>query len=171
MTTDNIVAAIAPQNRRVAPIWVDDDDIVMRGKAILQSEGYVEFHRVIHKNSNIALPELFLTDEKFKFVFIDGWKMFDHLAFEIYLINLILKWGGVAFDDSHMPSVRKVIKLLKPYYGYEEIKYKDHNQSLRLRLFYCLIYRSTHKPYRALKKTVDTEDQPRFQDMTFHRKV
>jgi hypothetical protein len=94
MTTDNIVAAIAPQNRRVAPIWVDDDDIVMRGKAILQSEGYVEFHRVIHKNSNIALPELFLTDEKFKFVFIDGWKMFDHLAFEIYLINLILKWGG-----------------------------------------------------------------------------
>jgi hypothetical protein len=31
--------------------------------------------------------------------------------------------------------VRQVIKLLKSYYVYEEIEYKDHNKSLRL--FYC----------------------------------
>ena len=167
-----IAAATAPLKGRATSICLDKDDVVVRGQALLQSEGYSELHRVIRQNSNIALPELFSSGEQYDFVFVDGWKTFDHLAFEIYLINQMLQHGGVvAFDDSHMPSVRKAIELLKSYYGYEEIEYKDHNHSLRLRLFHCLIYRSIHRPYRALKKTIKTEDQPPFQDMTFHREI
>ena len=127
---------------------------------------------MIRENSNRAVPEIFLSGEHFDFVFMDGWKTFDHLVLEIYFVNQMLNLGGViAFDDSHMPSVRKAIRLLKRYYGYQEVDYRAHNQTLRLRLFLLLTRRSFHRPYRAFVKTTETTDQLPFQDWNFHRSI
>ena len=165
-------AAVADCGGNVISICLDDDESVERGLRLLQTEGYTSCHRLVRKNSNIALPEFFLSGERFDFVFMDGWKTFDHLAFEIYFFNQMLNRGGViAFDDSYMPSVRKVIRLLKHYYGYEEVDYTLHNQPLRLRLFHYLTRRSIHLPYRAFTKTIKTEEQLPFQDWNFYRQI
>ena len=167
-----IAAAIAPRDGRLISICIDDEEIIERGKDLLRSQGYEGLHKVICKNSNIVVPELYVADERFDFVFVDGWKTFDHLVSELYMINHMLEHGGViAFDDSHMPSVRKAIKFLQSYYGYEEIDYARHNQSCQLRLFQCLTGRSLHRPYRAFKKVVKTEDQRPFHDLNFHREI
>ena len=167
-----LAAAVADSDGRVVSICLDDDESVERGLQLLQKEGYADCHRLIRKNSNIALPEFFISGEHFDFIFMDGWKTFDHLAFEVYLFNQLLDHGGViVFDDSYMPSVRKVIRLLSKYYGYEEIDYRLHNQSLRLRLFHYLTRRSIYPPYRAFTKTIKTEEQLPFQDWNFYQHI
>lgn len=162
--------AVAIHSGHVTSICIDGDDAVAPGMKMLRDAGYANTHDLIQENSNQALPRKFLSNEKFDFIFIDGWKTFDHLAFEIYLANQILKQGGaIAFDDSQMVSVRKAIKLLQQYYGFEEIDYPEHNQSLRLRIFQILTCRSWQRPYRAFIKTLATEAQPPFGELTFHR--
>jgi len=167
-----LAAAVSDHKGHVVSICLDDDESVEQGIQLLQKEGLSDFHHLVRKNSNLALPEFFLSGERFDFIFMDGWKTFDHLAYEVYLFNQLLIQGGViAFDDTYMPSVRKVIRLLTRYYGYEEIDYTLHNQSLRLRLFHYLTRCSLHPPYRAFKKTIDTEEQLPFQDWNFFRQI
>lgn len=167
-----LAAAVAEPGGQVTSICLDDDESVERGLNLLRNAGLAEGHRLIRQNSNQALPQLFLSGERFDFAFMDGWKTFDHLAFEMYVINqLLVRGGSIAFDDSYMPSVRKAIRLLKRYYGYEEVDYTAYNQSFRLRLFHCLTRRSPRRPYRALMKVLDTNDQPAFQDWNFYRQI
>jgi len=167
-----LTEAVAGHGGLVTSICLDDDESVERGLRLLRTAGLVEHHRLIRKNSNRAVPELFLSGERFDFIFMDGWKTFDHLAFEMYFTNQMLECGGViAFDDSHMPSVRKAIHLLKQYYGYEEVDYTAYNQNLRLRIFHWLTSRSPYRPYRAFMKTLETKNQLPFQDWNFYRPV
>jgi predicted O-methyltransferase YrrM len=167
-----LAKAIKNRGGQVTSICLDDDESVARGLSLLDREGVADQHQLIRKNSNLALPELILSGANFDFIFMDGWKTFDHVVFEIYLVNQMLEQGGIiAFDDAYMPSIRKVISLLKQYYGYQEIDYRDHNQTIRLRLFHILIRKSLHRPYRALKKIHATNDQAAFQDWNFHRQL
>ena len=167
-----MVSAVADRGGHVTSVCIDDDERVERGLQLLSNEGYIKHHHLIRKNSNIAIPEMFLSDKRFDFIFMDGWKTFDHLAFEIYYTNQMLERGGViAFDDSYMQSVRKVIKLLIRYYGYEEIDYAAYNQNFRLRLFHFLTRQSPHLPYRAFIKTLETKDQKPFKDYHFYRPI
>ena len=167
-----MAAAVADRDGQVVSICVDDDESVQRGLELLRTTGHADRHRLIRENSNRALPELFLAGERFDFIFMDGWKTFDHLAFEMYYFNQILDRGGViAFDDSYMPSVRKAITLLKRYYGYEEVNYRNHNQTGRLRLLHYFTQRSLHRPYRALIKMLATEDQIAIRDWHFYRRI
>jgi predicted O-methyltransferase YrrM len=167
-----LAKAIKSRGGQVTSICLDDDESVARGLNLLNQEGVAGQHQLIRKNSNLALPELILSGAKFDFVFMDGWKTFDHVAFEIYLVNQMLEKGGIiAFDDAYMPSIQKIISLLKQYYGYQEINYRNHNQTIRLRLFQILSRKSLHRPYRALKKMHATNDQAAFQDWNFHRQL
>ena len=167
-----LAAAVAEPGGQVTSICLDDDESVERGLNLLRNAGHAGRHRLIRQNSNEALPELFLSGKRFDFVFMDGWKTFDHLAFEMYVINQLLeRGGGIAFDDSYMPSVRKAVRLLTRYYGYEEVDYAAYNQGFRLRLFHFLTRRSPHRPYRALMKVLDTNGQPAFQDWNFYRRI
>ena len=130
-----------------------------RGKKLLSDNGFSARHRLIQINSNRAVPELFLANEKFDFIFMDGWKTLDHLMMELYYINQMLCTGGaIVFDDSFMPSVRAAIRLLKRYYGYTEVDYKMYRQTKKLRLS-DLDFSQLYRPYRALIKSVDTEAQ------------
>ncbi|MBT3991780.1 MAG: class I SAM-dependent methyltransferase [Rhodospirillaceae bacterium] len=167
-----MAAAGSELNAQTTSICLDDDEGVERGLRLLQNAGYSDQHRLIRKNSNVALPELFLAGESFDFIFMDGWKTFDHLAFEMYYFNQLLETGGViSFDDSYMPSVRKAIKILTHYYGYEEVDYAAHNQNFRLRLYQVMTRRSPYRPYRALIKKRDIKDQSAFRDWNFYRTI
>ena len=165
-----MAAGVDAHDGSVISICIDDDESVNRGLDLVRAGGYENRHELIRANSNTALPELFLAGRRFDFIFMDGWKTFDHLAFEMYLFNQMLETGGViAFDDAYMPSVRKAIGLLKSYYGYREIDYAAHNQNTRLRLHQILTTRSKNRPYRALEKTVDTARQSPFLELHFHQ--
>lgn len=167
-----MLSAVADRGGDVVSICVDDDETVERGLQLVHDSGLGPRHQLIRNNSNIALPELFSAGHKFGLIFMDGWKTFDHLAFEMYLFNQMLETGGVvAFDDAYMPSVRKAIRLLKSHYGYEEVQYNSHNQTMRLRLRQILMTKSFHRPYRALLKVVETSNQLPFVDWHFYRRV
>ena len=163
-------AGLAQDDGQVTSVGLDSEEDMLRGRKLLRDAGAESRHRLLRENSNRVVPELFLAGEKFDFVFMDGWKTFDHLAFEIYFINRMLEKGGfILFDDSYMPSVRQAIRLLKRYYGYAEIDYGRYGQTRRLGLYLALAHRTPHRPYRALAKTVDTADQTPTKDWNFYR--
>lgn len=165
-------AGLADRDGQVTSVGLDVEEDMARGQKLLRDAGAEGRHRLFQANSNRVVPELFLSGETFDFVYMDGWKTFDHLAFEIYFINQMLEKGGVIlFDDSDMPSVRQAVRLLKRYYGYAEVGYGQHGQNARLRLYLILIHRTLFRPYRALIKTTDTADQPPMRDWHFHRRI
>ena len=164
--------AVAARDGRVTSVCLDVGKDATRGKKLLSDNGFSARHRLIQINSNRAVPELFLANEKFDFIFMDGWKTLDHLMMELYYINQMLCTGGaIVFDDSFMPSVRAAIRLLKRYYGYTEVDYKMYRQTKKLRLFQILTSRTLYRPYRALIKSVDTEAQKPIRDWHFYRPV
>ena len=54
------------------------------GSKNLRRAGIQRRHSLIEEPSERVLPKFFLEGRSFDFVFIDGWKTFDHLALEIY---------------------------------------------------------------------------------------
>ena len=54
-------AAVFDRGGKVVSICLDDDEKVERGLRLLQTEGYTNCHRLIRKNSNIVLPQFFLS--------------------------------------------------------------------------------------------------------------
>jgi len=140
------------------------------GKRNVAQAGFGERHQLIEQNSNQVIPKLFLAGQTF--VYIDGWKSFDHLAFELYMIDHMLSKGGIIlFDDTYMPGVRQSIRLLQRYYAYEEIDYEKYGQGWCLRILQTLTVKSMFRPYRALRKTLETDKQPRLTDPYFHLRV
>ncbi len=165
-------AAIAQRGGSVTSICVDDDETVQRGISLLETYGARDHHTLIRANSTKVLAEKFLAGERFDFIFVDGWKTFDHLAYEMYLYNQMLEKGGViVFDDSWLPSIQKIILLLQRFYGYRELDYAQLNQSKKLRLWHILTTRSFRRPYRGVEKTLDTDAQAPTRDWTFHTKI
>ena len=165
-------AAVEDRDGRVVSICVDDDEMVERGLKLLRTSGHDGRHRLVRTNSNRVLAKMFLADVRFDFIFMDGWKTFDHLAFEVYLFNQLLETGGgIVFDDTNLPSVRMAIRLLKMYYGYQEVDYSAHKQTPRLRLRLMAVSRSARRPYRALTKIIETGKQVPFLDWHFHRRI
>lgn len=140
------------------------------GRANIAMTPDITRHCLIEEKSETVLPRLYLADEMFDFVFVDGWKAFDHLVFEAFLLNRMLPVGGVVFyDDANNQSVRRVIALLKVYYGYVELERSPPGGEWGLRLFEILTRRNIYRPYRALRKTVATDEQPPGRDPYFYR--
>ena len=164
--------AVAGSEGTVTSITIDDDDGIARGMALLEAGGQSGHHRLIRDNNSQVLPELLKAGEQFDLIFMDGWKTFDHLAMEMYYFNRLLRRGGVIFfDDAYMPSVRRAARLLKRYYGYQEVIYNRFNETFRLRLYQILTRASPYRPYWALTKTIETGDQIPDQDWNFDRSL
>jgi len=51
-----MAAAGSELNAQTTSICLDDDEGVERGLRLLQNAGYSDQHRLIRKNSNVALP-------------------------------------------------------------------------------------------------------------------
>jgi predicted O-methyltransferase YrrM len=141
------------------------------GRRNIERYGADGRHLLIEEPSWQVFPRLLTAGQQLDFVFIDGWKTFDYLVYELFIINRMLAVGGaIMFDDSYLPSVGKAIAVLKSHYGYREIEYGQYGQTFRLRLFHILTRRGLRRPYRALRKMLATEDQAPTRDWTFYRR-
>ena len=73
-------------------------------------EGLLDFRNL---SSHLALPRLEEEGCKVDFAFIDGIHTFDHTLVDFFLVDRILRVGGVvAFDDCDWVSVRKVCRFI-----------------------------------------------------------
>lgn len=128
-------------------------------------------HTLLLENSNTAVPRLFAEGRRFDFIYVDGWKTFDHLAMEMYFLARMLVPGGfVVFDDTYVDGMVKVVALAKAFYGFSEIDYADaYGEDFRLRLWLTLTHRRTRRLYRALRKPAEIDTLPVATDWTFHR--
>lgn len=87
---------IGMHNLKAAGLW---DDVV--------------YHDAV---SEYRLPELSRSGLVVDMAFIDGWHTFDHTLVDFFYINRMLRVGGVIiFDDTHFPSVAKVIRYVLGY--------------------------------------------------------
>ena len=172
-TAAYMLAATKPKSGKV--ISVDNSqggvEIEIGKKCIVQS-GMQERHEFYAEDSASVLRRLCKEQRKFDFVFLDGWKTFDHLAYEIYLIDDMLNDSGIVFfDDAYMSGVRQAINLTKRYYGYREISYDDYGEDWRMKIYLRLTCRSVHRPYRALRKVIPTYSQERKINPYFYSKL
>ena len=163
--------AAEPFDGEIVSVDWNEININHLGRALLKRSNMASRHRLIEKDSNKVIPELYLAGERFDFIFIDGRRTFDQLLFELFMMNRMLNPGGaIVFDDSWLPSVQRAIRLLKRHYGYEEVDYRLHNHGWRLRVFQFLITASLRRPYRAFHKVLDVEDQAPTRDHYFYRR-
>lgn len=92
------------------------------GVRTVEQTGLGRWHRLIEDDSIVSLFELWRSGARFGFVFMDGWKTFDHLAVELYFVARLLVAGGlVVFDDLPMPSVQHAIRLLEGHYEMKRV--------------------------------------------------
>lgn len=141
------------------------------GRRHLAGTRFEPRHTLVEEPSYKAMSRLLQAETPFDFVFLDGWKTFDYLAHELFIINRLLTDGGcVMFDDSHMPSVHRAIGMLVRHYGYEEIDYGRYGEPATLRMFQVLTSRTLRRPYRAFRKALPLTRQPPTVDYTFYRR-
>jgi predicted O-methyltransferase YrrM len=85
----------------------------------LQKCNFTNF-RPIEKPSEVVLPQLLSSGNKYDFAFIDGWHTFDHTLLDFFYLNRMLKIGGIiVIDDVGMPSVKKALRYILNYPCYE----------------------------------------------------
>jgi len=141
------------------------------GRRHLAGTRFESRHTLIEEPSFRALSRLLQAETPFDFVFLDGWKTFDYLAHELFIINRLLSDGGcVMFDDTHMPAVHRAIGLLTRHYGYREIYYARYGEPAALRAYQVLTSRSFRRPYRAFLKAIPVAEQAPTHDYTFYRR-
>jgi hypothetical protein len=87
---------------------------------------------------------------------------------EVYFLSRMLSVSGfMLFDDTKMPSVDRVVRMLVSHYGYEEIDYRAHGQPWGHGLLHVLTQRTLLRPYRAFQKTASESDLPISVDWAF----
>lgn len=154
----------------VTTIELGGDAMNELGQRNLARYGAGARHTLVLENSNTAIPRLFAEGRRFDFMYVDGWKTFDHLAMEMYYLARMLTPGGfVVFDDTYVDGMVKVIDMAKALYGFAEIDYAAYGEDWRLRSWLMLTHRRTRRLYRALHKPAEIDQLPVATDWTFHR--
>lgn len=162
--------ATRPFGGRVTSIDWSPDNFNAIGRQVIDRSGMADRHQLIERQSYLVMAEMLTANQSLDFVFVDGWKTYDYLAYECFIINRLLNVGGVImFDDAYLPSVRHIGRLLSGHFGYEEVAYE--NDSWGLRLWQIATTRRYHRPYTAFRKTLATENQAPTQDWNFFTRV
>lgn len=98
----------------------------------LREAGYGELIDFRELPSHIALPQLELEGVTVDFAFIDGWHTFDNTLLDFFLIDRILRVGGiVAIDDTQWPSVRKTCRYIVTNRKYKVLRCLGPGKRLR----------------------------------------
>jgi predicted O-methyltransferase YrrM len=142
------------------------------GRNCVERSGMADRHELFLEDSSSVIRRLRERGDSFDFAFLDGWKTFDHLAYELFLLDEMMPVGGmIVFDDSYMPGVRQAIRLLCRYYAFEEVDYGRFGETWRTRLYLSLSCRSPFRPFRAFRKAQASSDQQRKTDPYFFRRL
>lgn len=82
----------------------------------------LENYKLIELPSEIALPQLLESEDKFEFGLLDGLHTFDQALVDFYYLNRLIKVGGViVFDDISWPSINKLTRYILNNYGNYEL--------------------------------------------------
>ena len=79
----------------------------------LRQAGYENLFELREQPSFRALPQLLEEGTQVDFAFVDGEHTFDFVLLDFFYIDRLLRLGGVvAFDDTHIPSIRRVCRFV-----------------------------------------------------------
>lgn len=99
------------------------------GLNLISETGFSQFHTLIEEKSYIALPKLLETYEnKFQFIFIDGWHTFDYTLVDFFYADKLLEIGGIiVIDDAKHSGVNKCVQYIKTnlYQCYRKLNSPD----------------------------------------------
>ena len=85
----------------------------------LKSAGYGDIIEFYELPSHRILPELHSTGRQVDFAFIDGAHNFDYALVDFFLVDKLLKVGGlVAFDDLWMPGIQRLCRYILTNHSY-----------------------------------------------------
>ncbi|HET9177460.1 MAG TPA: class I SAM-dependent methyltransferase [Terriglobia bacterium] len=130
------------------------------GMANLRRAGHGDIVRLIEEPSYRALPELERSGCRVDFAFIDGWHTFDFALVDFFFIDRMLNVGGVvAFDDMHMPAIRKLCRFVKTSLAYSILAVSGSSSAptFKRRASEQLLRRSPFR--RLLRPEVATPDK------------
>jgi predicted O-methyltransferase YrrM len=169
-TALHMLEAVGPRGGSVVSIDWSDANFNEIGRRNVAQSRFADRHTLIEEPSWRAMPRVAAEAGAVDFVFIDGWKTFDYLAYELFLLNRALSDGGcIMFDDAHLPSVRRAIAMLKRHYGYDEVDYANFGETAAQRAYHVLTTRGVARSCRAVLKAVPLERQPPTHEWTFYR--
>lgn len=98
----------------------------------LRDAGYANMIDFRELPSHLALPELEREGVKIDFAFIDGWHTFDHSLVDFFLVDKLLRPGGIlAVDDTQWPSVRKSCRYIATNRRYNVVRCLGEGKRLR----------------------------------------
>lgn len=87
---------------------------------LLEQEGLIDEFKLLEGPSHLMLPELIKNIVKLDFAFIDGWHTFDYTLVDFFLIDKMIRPGGmVAFHDMQGLAKQKVLRFLLSHRKYK----------------------------------------------------
>ena len=88
------------------------------GMNLIKEFNFQKRHKLMEMKSYIALPKLLEKNQnKFDFIFIDGFHTFDYTLLDFFYSNLLLKINGyILIDDALHHGVNKCIEYIKNNY-------------------------------------------------------
>lgn len=90
----------------------------------LRAAGYGEMVEFYELPSHLALPPLIAAGQRVDFAFIDGAHLFDYALVDFFLVDKLLRVGGVvALDDLWMPSVQRLCRYIITNHSYSVFRY------------------------------------------------
>ena len=118
--------------RHVAIDPCQKTDFLDIGRQNIAAAGLDPYLDFLEQPDYLALPGLAQRGTQFDLVFIDGLHMFDYTLLDFFYSDLLLEQGGlVAFDDSQLPGVQRVVDFVSTNRNYERLD----SPSPRLTLF------------------------------------
>lgn len=90
------------------------------GRKHVAEAGFESIVTFKEEPAELVLPALVRDGVRVDFAFVDGWHTFDQVMVEFYVLNRLLRVGGVAaFDDSDRRSVNRVLRHALTYPNYQ----------------------------------------------------
>lgn len=102
---------------------VDPNQMSQYGGAALENlkrENSDQYFQLLEGPSHLKIPELIQDKISIDFALIDGWHTFDYTLVDFFLVDKILRKGGiVAFHDMYGSAKQKVLGFIKTHRKYE----------------------------------------------------
>jgi predicted O-methyltransferase YrrM len=114
----------------------------------LEKEKLQNDFEILEGPSHLMLPRLIKENVKLDFAFVDGWHTFDYTLIDFFLIDKMLRPGGmVAFHDMHSLSKQKVLRYILTHRKYKVMKeYKVKGNESRMSTIKFFLWRLFRKP-------------------------
>lgn len=114
----------------------------------LEKEGLAGQFELLEGPSHMMLPTLIERNVTLDFAFIDGWHTFDYTLVDFFLVDKMLKPGGlVGFHDMQSMSKQRVLRFVLTHRKYEILKkYRVRGNESFFQTLKFFAWRILHQP-------------------------